>query len=420
METGSRNIRRTARKWALTSSICLACSVAIPAFGDSTPPSQGPRADLPIPLLTLPAVQNVREKNTRWQEAAQLALNDIHNKSLRDQINQRLNAVAPEVAKDLLTKPDSQAIVTVAIYKNPKTNRQALAAVAYEGRSDGLNPGFYSRVIADLPAAPRVSKTQEQLVLDELATCYLCFYLDHGNLDAGRIPHALMKQSVQKAAQTFLAKENEGQAQLATAHVPATPPPAVPQQPATAPPVDQTPTNGAPIYGNSYTGDGLYDGYYGPGYWSPWVAYFPGEVTTPIIVNPLDQREREKREREHQEANSPTAIRRDPRTGQVLPPAPLEKSAQPAPRDPRTGQPLPPAGAGGPSAPANTTPPANQAPSNPPQRSEAKQPPPAHENHPSSPPPAREAPHEAPAQQSHSAPARTPPAEHNEPTRKQS
>ena len=419
MEKGSRNTQRTVRNWFLTSSICLACTVASPAFGDTAPPPQ-PRADLPIPLLTLTAVQNVREKNTRWQESAQLALNEVHNKSLRDQINQRLNAVAPEVSKDLLTKPDSQAIVTVAIYKNPKTNRQALAAVAYEGRGDALNPGFYSRVIADLPAAPRVSKTQEPLVLDELATCYLCFFLDHGNLDAGRIPHALMKQSVQKAAQTFLAKENEGQAQLATAHVPASPPSVVPQQPAT-PPVEQAPTNGAPVYGNSYTGNGLYDGYYGPGYWSPWVAYYPGEVTTPIIVNPLDQREREKRAREQQQANSPTDIRRDPKTGQVLPPAPLENAAQPAPRDPRTGQPMPPAGARGSSAPANTTPPAKQAPSapsNPPQRSEPNQAPPAHENRPSSPPPAREAPHEAPAQQSHSAPARTPPAEHSEPVKK--
>ena len=416
METGSRTIGRTTRKWLLTSSICIACTVAIPAVGESAQPPQQ-RADLPIPLLTLPAVQNVREKNTRWQESAQLALNEVHNKSLHDQINQRLNAVAPEVAKDLLTKPDSQAIVTVAIYKNPKTNRQALAAVAYEGRSDALNPGFYSRVIADLPAAPRVSKTQEQLVLDELATCYLCFYLDHGNLDAGRIPHALRKQSVQKAAQTFRAKENEGQAQLATAHVPATPP-VVPQQPATTPPVEQTPTNGAPVYGNGYPGDGLYNGYYGPGYWSPWVAYFPGEVTTPIIVNPMDQREREKRAREQQQANSPNTIRRDPRTGQVLPPAPLEKAAQPAPRDPKTGQPMPPAGASGPSAPANATPPAKQAPANPPERSEPKQSAPAHENHPSSPPPAREAPHEAPAEQSHPAPAHTPPAEHSEPVKK--
>lgn len=417
MKTGSRNAQRTVRKWLLASSICIACTVVTPAFGDSAPPPQ-PRADLPIPLLTLTAVQNVREKNTRWQEAAQLALNDVHNKALREQINQRLNAVAPQVAKDLLAKPDSQAIVTVAIYKNLKTNRQALAAVAYEGRSDALNPGFYSRVIADLPAAPRVSKTQEQLVLDELATCYLCFYLDHGNLDAGRIPHALMKQSVQKAAQTFLAKENEGQAQLATAHVPATPPPVVQQQPATSPPVEQAPSNNAPVYGNGYTGGGLYDGYYGPGYWSPWVAYYPGETAAPIIVNPLDQREREKRAREQQEANSPNTIRRDPKTGQVLPPAPLEKSAQPTPRDPRTGQPMPPAGASGSSAPANTTPPAKQAPSSPQQRSEPKQSAPAHENHPSSPPPAREAPHEAPAQQSHPAPAHTPPAEHSEPAKK--
>lgn len=416
MEAGSRNIRPTARNWLLTSSICIACSVAIPAFGESAPPPQQ-RADLPIPLLTLTAVQNVREKNTRWQESAQLAFNDVHNKALREQINQRLNAVAPQVAKDLLAKPDSQAIVTVAIYKNPKTNRQALAAVAYEGRSDALNPGFYSRVIADLPAAPRVSKTQEPLVLDQLATCYLCFYLDHGNLDAGRIPHALMKQSVQKAAQTFLAKENEGEAQTATAHVPATPPPVVPQQPTTTPPIEQTPTNGAPVYGNGYTGDSLYDGYYGPGYWSPWVAYFPGEVTTPIIVNPMDQREREKRAREQQQANSPNTIRRDPRTGQVLPPAPLENAAQPAPRDPKTGQPMSPAGASGPSAPANATPPAKQAPANPPERSEPKQSAPA-QNHPSSPPPAREAPHEAPAQQSHPAPVRTPPAEHNEPVKK--
>lgn len=390
--------------------------VAVPVLGDSAPPPQQ-RADLPIPLLTLPAVQTIREKNTRWQEAAQLALNEVHNKALRDQINQRLNAVAPEVAKDLLTKPDSQAIVTVAIYKNPKTNRQALAAVAYEGRSDALNPSFYSRVIADLPAAPRVSKTQEPLALDELATCYLCFFLDHGNLDAGRIPHPLMKQSVQKAAQTFLAKENEGQAQLATAHIPATPPPVIPQQPATAPPAEQAPAYGAPVYGNGYPNDGLYNGYYGEGYWSPWVAYFPGEVTTPIIVNPMDQREREKRAREQQQANSPNTIRRDPKTGQVLPPAPLENAAQPAPRDPKTGQPLPPAGAGGPS-PANTTP-AKPAPSNPPEKSEPKQAPPAHENHPSSPPPAREAPREAPAEQSHSAPARTPPAEHNEPAKKQ-
>jgi hypothetical protein len=299
--------------------------------GVPTPPN-------PITLGSLPAVQEVLERRVAWKDAEEQALAKIDNKALQGQVQHRLTDVATQVSKDLLARVDAQAIVTVAVYKDPKTNRQALAAVAYEGRSDQLDPSFFARVVADLPQAPRVQQDQGNLELDQTATTHILFFLDHGNLDAGAIPNLKLKQSLSLAATKYRGQERD--AELASARMSgnSAAAQAASQQEANRRIAEAraqqqqagetTASNNSGAVSQSLPVGSLYNGYYGQGYWSPWVAYYSGENVAPVIVAPHVPKKNA--------ANGQNNTNNGPYVNGVLPPD------KPAPRDPKTGQPLPP------------------------------------------------------------------------------
>lgn len=288
----------------------------------------------PIQLRSLLAIADIRERPTPWQQAAQEAAGRVKDSALRNQVNQQLAAVGPQVAQDLLNKPGETAVVTVAVFKNPKTDQQSMAAVSYEGLGDSLNPSFFPRLLANVPN-PASAKQQSdgRLELDAIATSYICFYLDHANLMAGDVPHTLMKKSLDVAIQQAREKgarfANTGsagttsQAQALAQQDLNQRIQAAREQQREIDAAAQTASAAiAPNYGNvilpmlPYG----YSNYYGGYGWQPWIAYLPGEGAAPVVVKqlPPQQPGSDKDNTFHLGPNVPSA--RDPKTGQPLPP----------------------------------------------------------------------------------------------------
>ncbi|HZL36176.1 MAG TPA: hypothetical protein VFC78_12740 [Tepidisphaeraceae bacterium] len=367
----------------------------------AAPPAGPPRVDpalAALPLHKLIAVRNVHERRTHWQKAADEAVSRIEDSKLKAVVAQRIAKLAPTIAEALIGHPGQSAMLTVAVYQDRKAGTQALAAVAYEGLGRDLNPSFYPRVLADLPQAPGGQEDQTQkFQLDANATSYLCFFLDHGDLKAGEITQAQMKQSLGLAIEqahrdaappaNVAGAGNAAAAQARAAQAQAAAQAA--QQQAIAQQIRQArldqqqqdlnqqaanqanATNFSSPYWNSGgwggipygavggngVGFGGVVGYGGTGYggigyggaaaygWSPWLAYAPGQNGYPANQPP------------HVVAPGymPNVVaQRDPRTGQpitpTIVPAPGSPAGAivppynvtPAQRDPKTGQPITP------------------------------------------------------------------------------
>jgi len=268
-----------------------------PAAQPEAPPVMDQKISA-IPLRMLPDVQDVRQHNTPWEQAADQAVGKIGDPALKSSVSQQLSKIAPQVAKALLAHPGESAMVTIAVYRQRDTSRAAAAAVAFEGLDDALNPSFYPRVLANFPQPPGVPNTSApSLELDPTATSYLCFFLDHGDLKAGNISHEQMKRSLDVAIE---------QSRRQSADRPITPPPQdiTPDQPAAAgaPPVAASPAPANPAnvgeaqpasselppdYANPYwaSNDGS-SPYYGTDGWIPWFSYLPAYGQQPIVVQP--------------------------------------------------------------------------------------------------------------------------------------
>jgi len=384
--------------------LTLTSAVFLLAYANTQSEAQSPmdQQAIPIQLRQLRAVQDLREKPTRWQQAAQEAASRVKDPKLRDQVSERLSAIAQQAAWDLLARPGQTAVATVAVFTDPKTEEQRLAAVSYEGLGDSINPTFFPRLLADIPATQPA--TENKLMLDPFATSYLCFYLDHADLLAGDVPHATMKKSLDLAIQ--FAREQG--ARLASG---STPSQAAAQAQSRQQAADQQAQaaqeqaavqSSPPVYDQSSILSMLpsyYGNYYGQyGYWQPWLAYLPGAGAGPVVVTAQNTQPGQKNDKHtHLGPNVPS--QRDPKTGQPLPPPIVTDSATNgqtnAPQKntgTNTSSPQTPVNP----APAHAAPPANHQSTAPlPARHEA---PVQHSAPPR--PPSREAPHqEAPPQQ---------------------
>jgi hypothetical protein len=371
----------------------------------------------PVQLRQLRAVQDVREKRTPWQQAAQEAASRVKDPKLREQVSQRLSNIAQQASWDLLARPGQTAVATVAVFTNPKTEEQRVAAVSYEGLGDSINPTFFPRLLANIPATQPAG--DNKLMLDPIATSYLCFYLDHADLMAGDVPHATMKKSLDLAIQFA---RDQG-AQLASGSASSQSSAQVQarqranQQAQAAQQQQQAAVeSSSPAYDESSVMSmlpGYYSNYYSGqyGYWQPWLAYLPGAGAGPVVVTAQSSQPGQKNDK-HTHLGPNVPAQRDPKTGQPLPP--------PVVTDSKTnGQTNPQGQAGGtgtpaPSAPVQNAPTANHQTAPAPNHQVAPAPnhqtapAPNHQvaptppvQHPAPPPPQREAPpQEQPAQRS--------------------
>ncbi len=321
--------------------VCIAAQpqgLAPPPTGDQSPAVIDQHAD-PVQLRAIRAVQEARDRATKWEEAASEAVAKVPDKELKDQVQKRLNALTPDVAKDLLTTPGEVGVVTIATYKESKAGEPALVSVAYEGLGDHLNGSFFPRVVSDMPQLMRGEKkdTDQPLVLDIPASGYLIYELEKGDLKAAFVAQATMKQSLGAAVQQSRAKtaqiENaearrditEAQRNAADQAVPAaaTQQPALaPDQSAAQPPADATPNPN--YYGsNGYIGaDGGYYNTYG---WAPYVV-IPAKAQ-------LDERKRRELRRAAIEADRQAKGQNQSATPAPPPatPTPQKPSAAPNP-----------------------------------------------------------------------------------------
>lgn len=260
----------------------------------TTPPAQAAAPmdqEIPaIPLRALPVVQDVRERSTPWQQAADQAVARISEPQLKSSVSGQLARVAPQVAGALMTRPGDSAIVTIAVYHAKDNPRQSAAAVAFEGLGDALNPSFFPRVLANFPQPPQGNNIPQPLELDAGATSYLCFFLDHGDLKAGNISDEQMKRSLSVAIERARRDSSASGAAGAVATQPPAPlaqQPANVPAPANTPPGSETPQSGAdlsPQYTYPYWADNT--GSVGTDYWIPWFTYYPAYGQQPIVVEP--------------------------------------------------------------------------------------------------------------------------------------
>ncbi len=162
----------------------------------------------PVQLRSIRAVQDARDRATKWEDAAAEAIAKISDKELQGQVQKRLNTLTPQVAKDLLTTPGEVGVVTIAAYRESESGQPALVSVAYEGLGDTLNKSFFPRVVSDMPQLMRGEKkdSDQPLILDIPDSGYLIYELDKGDLKAGFIAQATMKLSLGAAVQQSRAK----------------------------------------------------------------------------------------------------------------------------------------------------------------------------------------------------------------------
>lgn len=290
----------------------LAISVAVSAvlsqfsYGQAVPTTPPPATPAPAPasagaqavaasdmlqLRSLQAVLDARERRQDWHDAARQAAERIQEPALRDQFNQRLAGLIPTLANALMAQPQENALVTVAVYRDPaRQGKQAMVAVTFEGLGDRIDRSFFADVLAGMPTPPQAEGIPTSLTFDTEASSYLIFFLGNRQLQAGDIPHPLMGRSVVAALNRERSRQNPPGGG-AVAPVPVAPPPTVPRQPRDPVPTDpgafNEPQNGAvtPSY------PPVNDGYYYPGAGVPIVILPNENVATP--ENALTQRRRQ-------------------------------------------------------------------------------------------------------------------------------
>jgi len=174
-----------------------------------------------VRLRILQPVLDAHERRQDWHQAADAATARIDSEPLRKELTQRLAGLAPRVAKALSARPHDDALVTVAVYREPGLEgKQAMVAVTFDGMGTDVGQNMFAEILADLPKPPQANDTGGKLVLDQQATSYLVFFLDRDGLKASDIPHNKMKQGVmlainrqhEQAAQSAIAARQQNQA----------------------------------------------------------------------------------------------------------------------------------------------------------------------------------------------------------------
>lgn len=192
-------------RW-LPASIGLASAVMGSALPASAAPTTLPAAPAAVGdgggvrLRALQPVLDARERRQDWQQAADAAVQRVDSAPLRKELTQRLTGLAAHLAKALSAQPHDDALVTVAVYREPGLEgKQAMVAVTFDGMGSDVSPNIFADVLADLPNPPKANEASGKLVLDPQATSYLVFFLDRDGLKASDVPHDKMKQSVMLA-----------------------------------------------------------------------------------------------------------------------------------------------------------------------------------------------------------------------------
>ena len=172
-------------------------------------------------LRLLQPVLDAHERRQDWHQAADAAAARVDSEPLRKELTQRLAGLAPRVAKALSARPHDDALVTVAVYREQGLEgKQAMVAVTFDGMGSDIGSNLFSAILADLPNPPQAKGAAGKLVLDQLATSYLVFFLDREGLSASDVPHDKMKQGVmlainrqhEEAARSELAARQQNQA----------------------------------------------------------------------------------------------------------------------------------------------------------------------------------------------------------------
>ncbi|HEY2587585.1 MAG TPA: hypothetical protein VGI81_17700 [Tepidisphaeraceae bacterium] len=182
----------------------ISAALASPVFAQSTRPLSTDGSALSadanldsIRLRSLQAVLDAREKRQDWHDAAQQAQAPIREDALKQQLMQRLSGLAPRVAKELAAHPQDDALVSVAVYKEPGAEgKQAMIAVTFDGLGTEMGSDYFANVLAGQTKPPQIEGVPEGLVPDEQASSYLVFFRGNRALEAGDIPQAKMRQSV--------------------------------------------------------------------------------------------------------------------------------------------------------------------------------------------------------------------------------
>jgi hypothetical protein len=190
------------RKLWITAAISAA--LASPVFAQATRPAPTDAQSAPaganldsIRLRSLQAVLDAREKRQDWHDAAQQAEARVQVDALKQQLVQRLSGLAPRVAKELAAHPQDEALVSVAVYKEPGGGgKQAMIAVTFDGLGSEMGSDYFANVLAGETKPPQAEGVPEGLVPDVDASSYLVFFLGNRALEAGDIPQAQMRQSV--------------------------------------------------------------------------------------------------------------------------------------------------------------------------------------------------------------------------------
>jgi hypothetical protein len=260
-----------------------------------------------IQFRALPAVLDARERRQDWHQAAQHAADRIQDPALKSQFNQRLAGLVPMIAKALMAQPQEDALVTVAVYRDPaKPANHAMVAVTFDGLGGQIGQTFFADVIAGMPKVPDAEGVPKSLTLDTEATSYLVFFLGKNQLLAGDIPHPVMGRSV--VAMINRQRETDRRGAGAVAVAPGAG--SAPRQSPTAPPQDPShPEIGSLQPYGGYIDTGAYapvnDGY-----------YYPSAVGVPIVILPGEfpsspdylarQRARQKELERHYQQNADT------------------------------------------------------------------------------------------------------------------
>ncbi len=253
--------------------------------------------------------------------------------------------------------------MTIAVYRERKTENEVLAAVAFEGLGDSLNPSFYPRVLSNLPEVPQNKENQPlSLELDPNATSYLCFYLDHGDLKAGDIAHSQMKQSlglaIQRSRQQPTAPVAGGvwprsQAVLEQQQADLRAEQAAANQQADQAQANQQASDAQPASAQVssdwttpyWTADNNNAPYYGTDGWIPWYAYVPGYGQQPVIVQPDYRQHHHHRDRDRNDGSAQSQTPASPdrvQNGTAAPARPLNRPIEPPTLPPGTPRPVEP------------------------------------------------------------------------------
>ena len=262
--------------------VCAQTPATLPATQTSTDTAS-------LRLRALQPVLDAHERRQDWHQAADAAAARVDSEPLKKELIRRLAGLAPRVAKALTAQPHDDALVTVAVYREPGLDgKQAMVAVTFDGMGSDVGPDLFADILADLPTAPQAKQAPGKFVLDRQATSYLVFFLDRDGLKASDVPHDKMKQGVmlainrqhEEAARSAIAARQENQAAEAAAANQQSPDLSRAQQAAAA----QAAGGAYPPVGPGYTypiPEMLNDGYGYPGIGVPIVILPSGTVAQP-------------------------------------------------------------------------------------------------------------------------------------------